>query len=217
MIIGAFIGGCYIGLIGLTAPTFVTPMLLTAPIYVGAGVNMLLGLSCIPLVYFVTFVITYFVGFEDLDAEGAIKSPIEGSVITLEEVNDVAFSSKSMGDGFAIVPSKGEVVAPFDGEVVAIFPTKHAIGLKSTSGIEMLIHVGIDTVNLSGKYFINTVAQGQFVKAGDVLLQFDLDAIKGEGYDVTTMVVITNSATYKKMKLNKTGNVGLKEDVLYAK
>lgn len=217
MLLGSALGGCYIGLIGLTAPTFVTPSILTAPIFVGTGVNFLLGLSSIPVVYFITFIITYIIGFEDVKDETGdmITSPVQGEVIPLQEVKDAAFASKTMGDGFAVIPSQGKVYAPFDGKVELVFPTKHALGLKRTDGLELLIHVGFDTVNLKGKYFQSFVKQGDYVKKGTLLLEFDKNEIEKLGFDTTTAVVVTNSSNYNTIDLKKTGTVKGKADVLY--
>lgn len=217
MLIGAFIGGCYIGFIGLVAPTFVTPSILTAPIFLGSGMNILVGLSCLPVTYFVTFIITYFIGFKDI-TEGdnkKIKSPIKGEIIELEKVNDKAFSSKSMGEGFAIIPKEGKVEAPFDCQVVGVFPTKHAIGLKREDGLELLIHIGIETVNLDGKYFESLVKPGDYVRSGQALINFDLENIVKEGYDVTTSVIITNSKDFKKITLKNKGIIDKNSEVLY--
>lgn len=217
MLLGSALGGCYIGLIGLTAPTFVTPSILTTPIFVGAGVNFLLGLSSIPVVYFITFFITYIIGFEDVTDENGnmISSPIQGEIIPLDKVNDAAFSTKTMGDGFAVVPSEGKVYAPFDGKVELLFPTKHALGLKRTDGLELLIHIGFDTVNLKGKGFQSFVKQGDYVKKGTLLMEFDKNELEKMGYDITTAVVVTNSASYSKINVKKTGTVEGKESVLY--
>lgn len=217
MLLGSALGGCYIGLIGLTAPTFVTPSILTAPIFVGAGVNFLLGLSSIPVVYFITFFITYIIGFEDVNDENGnmISSPIQGEIIPLDKVNDAAFSTKTMGDGFAVVPSEGKVYAPFDGKMELLFPTKHALGLKRTDGLELLIHIGFDTVNLKGKGFQSFVKQGDYVKKGTLLMEFDKNELEKMGYDITTAVVVTNSANYSKINVKKTGTVEVRESVLY--
>jgi PTS system beta-glucosides-specific IIC component len=216
VLLGSLLGGCYIGMIGLTAPTFVTPSILTAPIFVGAGVNLLVGLSAIPVCYFITFIITYLFGFEDIGVkESYINAPIKGEVIELEKVSDKAFSSKSMGDGFAIIPEEGKVVAPFDCDIEALFPTKHAIGLKRIDGLELLIHIGFDTVNLNGEFFEVLVKTGDHVKAGDTLITFDIAAIKNKGYEVTTPVIVTNSVDFKKIKLEHKGVVNEGEKVLY--
>lgn len=127
---------------------------------------------------------------------GAIAAPVSGEVKTLSEVADEAFSSGALGQGFAIVPSEGKIYAPFDGEVTTLFPTGHAIGLVSTEGVEVLIHVGMDTVKLQGRGFAPKVAQGAKVKKGDLLLEFDIDEVKTAGYSVMTPVIVTNTADY---------------------
>lgn len=121
-----------------------------------------------------------------------IKAPLEGKSIQLSEVQDTAFAQGALGKGMAIVPSKGEVKSPVNGKLTTLFPSLHAIGITSDDGAEILIHVGFNTVQLEGKYFKAHVKQGDNVKVGDLLLEFDIDAIKKEGYSVETPVVITN-------------------------
>lgn len=128
--------------------------------------------------------------------EISIMSPFKGEVIDLGAVNDPTFSQQLMGKGIAIIPSDGKVYAPFDGTVDVLFKTRHAIGLKADSGVEVLIHIGLDTVNLDGKYFTAHVQQSQKVKSGDLLIEFDVEAIKKEGYDIITPVIVTNSDSY---------------------
>ncbi|MBK1809113.1 PTS glucose transporter subunit IIA [Clostridium sp. YIM B02505] len=129
-----------------------------------------------------------------------VYSPLEGEVRKLSEVNDPTFGQELMGKGMAIEPTRGRVVAPVDGEIVALFNTKHALALKSKDGVEVLIHVGIDTVNLEGRHFKAHVDQGFEVKAGQLLVEFDIEKIRNEGYDVITSVVITNTEDYKEVK-----------------
>lgn len=204
VLLGSLLGGCYIGFLGITAPTFVTPSLLTIPIYAGSISNFILGLTSIPVTFLITFIITYVIGFEDIadtSQTNTVESPVKGKIVKLEEVNDQAFSSKMMGEGFAVVPSEGRVTSPFDSEVVSVFPTKHAIGLKRLDGLELLIHVGIDTVELKGEYFETLVKQGDFVKKDQLLLTFDDKKIKELGFDTTTMVVVTNSKEFEEIHL----------------
>ena len=127
-------------------------------------------------------------------------SPVKGWVMPLSEAEDEAFASGALGQGVVIEPEEGVVRAPFDAKVAALFPTKHAIGLVSDSGAEVMIHIGIDTVQLEGRYFEAFTAQESHVKAGDVLIKFDLDAIKAAGYKTQTMVIVTNSFNYKKIE-----------------
>ena len=140
----------------------------------------------------------------DVDNEN-IVAPVDGQVKDLGDVNDQVFSTKLMGDGAAIVPSDGTVYSPVDGQVTVAYETKHAYGLKSKDGAEVLIHIGIDTVNLKGEGFESFVKQGQTVKAGDKLGTVDLAKVKAEGYDTTVMVVVTNTNNYASVnRLNVT-------------
>lgn len=114
----------------------------------------------------------------------------------MREVKDEAFAQEAMGKGMAIKPSKGEVVAPFDGTVETVFRTKHSIGLKSVEGVEILIHVGLDTVKLKGKHFNVVVQEGDTIKHGQLLIEFDMQAIEEAGFDMTTPVIVTNTPDY---------------------
>ncbi len=140
-----------------------------------------------------------------------VKSPISGKVIELAKVNDPVFSSGAMGKGVAIEPVDNKVYAPFDGVVEFIADTKHAIGLLSDDGVEVLIHVGMDTVQMNGKGFDVKVNANDKVKAGDLLLEFDREAIEKAGYSLITPVVITNSFEFEQKELC------LDEDISYGK
>ncbi|WHX80216.1 glucose-specific PTS transporter subunit IIBC [Priestia flexa] len=142
---------------------------------------------------------------------GDIVSPIEGELVPLSEVPDQVFSQKLMGDGFAIIPKTGTVVAPVDGKIVNLFPTKHALGIESTTGQEILIHFGIDTVNLKGEGFDALVAQGDEVKQGQPLLQVDLDFVKSNAPSTITPVIFTNLQADEKVEILKQGEVSLQE------
>lgn len=122
-----------------------------------------------------------------------IFAPVTGEVLDLNHVEDEVFASGAVGKGIAILPSVGRIIAPFDGEIVAIFPTKHAVGIRAKNGIEVLIHVGINTVMLNGEYFTSKVEQGQSVAKGDLILEFEMSKIKEQGYSLVTPVLITNS------------------------
>ncbi|UTY40811.1 PTS glucose transporter subunit IIA [Allocoprobacillus halotolerans] len=124
----------------------------------------------------------------------------------IEEVKDEVFASKAMGDGFAVVPTVGEVVSPVDGEIILIAQTSHAVGLKTKKGIEVLVHIGLDTVELNGKGFTVKIKQGMKVKAGDPLVSFDSEYMKNLGIDMTTMVVFT-SPLNKSIALNCYGEM----------
>lgn len=118
-----------------------------------------------------------------------IVSPATGTLIPLTEVNDEVFSSKMMGDGFAIQPEKGTILAPISGIAKSVFPTGHAVGIATRDGIECIIHIGMDTVELNGEGFTPLISQGQKVNAGDPIVEVDLDKVRSKGYDPTTMVV----------------------------
>lgn len=135
-----------------------------------------------------------------LDNEISITSPVEGKVIPLTEVKDSTFAQEILGKGAAIIPEKGVVYAPFDGKVDAVFETGHALGLVSEDGVELLVHVGIDTVNLKGKHFTPKKKSRDTMKKGDILLEFDIDKIKANGYDVTTPIIISNTEQFAKVK-----------------
>jgi PTS system beta-glucosides-specific IIC component len=132
-----------------------------------------------------------------------ILSPVEGDIIPLENLEDAAFSSGTLGKGIAVKPSKGVIVSPTDGVISAFFHTKHALGIKADNGLEILIHVGMDTIRLEGEGFTSKAEQGQRVKKGQVLLEFDIDFILSKGYSLATPVLITNLSEYDGMTLWK--------------
>ncbi len=139
--------------------------------------------------------------------EEELVAPINGQVVPLSDVKDEVFSSGSMGKGIAIEPQEGKVCSPLDGEVVMVFPTGHAIGLKSTNGAEVMIHIGMDTVELEGKGFTTLVKKGQAVKKGDPLIKFDMEAIKKAGFKLTTPIVVTNSNEYQEITAIADGTI----------
>lgn len=137
----------------------------------------------------------------------AVYSPLEGKLIPMTEVPDETFASKALGDGVAVIPEKGCVYAPFDGEVEMVYDTGHAIGLVREDGMEVLIHVGINTVELGGKYYTAKVSNGQKIKKGDLLLEFDMDEIAKAGYSLVTPVIVTNSDEYEGLTRKEHGRV----------
>jgi PTS system beta-glucosides-specific IIC component len=145
---------------------------------------------------------------------GVVAAPITGKVLALSDIKDEAFSSEALGKGVAIEPSEGKVYSPVDGEITTFFPTGHAIGLTSDNGIEILIHVGMDTVELDGKGFTPKKAQGDKVKKGELLLEFDMKVIKDAGFPVTTPVVITNSDDYADVVPAEPGDVKQGQDII---
>ena len=142
-----------------------------------------------------------------------VYSVADGQVVALEQVKDPVFAQKMMGDGFAVEPSNGNIVSPVSGTVSSIFPTKHALGLVTEAGLEVLVHIGLDTVSLEGKPFTVHVAEGQKVVAGDLLVTADLDAIRAAGRETSTVVVFTNGDAIKSVKLEKTGSLAAKTAV----
>ncbi|WJH30766.1 beta-glucoside-specific PTS transporter subunit IIABC [Paenibacillus sp. CC-CFT742] len=222
--IGAGSAGLFAGLVNLKAYAAVGPGIASLPMFIGAENNFTYALITMAISIIVTPIAVYFIGFNDPASEDKTKvsagesvqaeitqptskkeklhsrmvvfSPIEGEAIPLKDVNDEAFSQQAMGKGMAVKPSIGKVVAPFDGTVETVFRTKHSIGLKSVEGIELLIHIGIDTVKLKGQHFNVAVQEGDTVKHGQLLIEFDIEAIQKAGYDTTTPVIVTNSGNY---------------------
>ncbi|WP_084868469.1 PTS transporter subunit IIBC [Streptococcus oralis] len=142
-----------------------------------------------------------------------VYSVADGQVVALEQVKDPVFAQKMMGDGFAVEPANGNIVSPVTGTVSSIFPTKHALGLVTESGLEVLVHIGLDTVSLEGKPFTVHVSEGQKVAAGDLLVTADLDAIRAAGRETSTVVVFTNGDAIKSVKLEQTGSLAAKTAV----
>lgn len=200
-VIAGGIGGAIIGLFQARANSFTLPSLLALPTYLGKGFDgVLIGIA---VAFFLAAILTYLFGFSKETAIAAetnnneVMSPIEGTVIPLKSVHDEVFSSEAMGKGIAIVPINGNLKAPVSGTVSAVYPTGHAIGLISDQGAEILLHIGIDTVKLNGKYFETLVKKEQHVNVGDALVSFDLEKISADGYEPTIMMVITNSKDYE--------------------
>ena len=214
--IAAGIGGIVGGLLQVSL-YIAQNCLLAIPAFIGdKGMsNLLYGVIMIIVSFVGAFVLTCVFGFEDEPEEEEeapsaqpqeekkplvekiqILSPVTGTAQDITEVPDAAFSDKVLGDGMAVIPSEGKVYAPADGTVVNITDTKHGIMFKTTQGVELLIHIGLDTVNLKGEHFTAHVTSGTDVKAGDLLVEFDLDAIKAKGYNPVTPVVVTNIDDY---------------------
>lgn len=151
---------------------------------------------------------------DNIDDGKAVYSPLEGKLIPMAEVPDETFASKALGDGVAVIPEKGCVYAPFDGEVEMVYDTKHAIGLVREDGMEVLIHVGINTVELGGKHYTAKVSNGQKIKKGDLLLEFDMEEIAKAGYSLVTPVIITNSDEYEDITIKEHGPVKAGEQII---
>ena len=151
---------------------------------------------------------------KDNPDDAVLYSISEGTAILLSQVNDATFASEVLGKGVAVIPSKGEVVAPCDATVETVFDTKHAVGLSTENGMELLIHIGINTVELEGKYYTAHVKAGDHVNKGQLLISFDMDKIKDAGYDMTTPLIVTNSDDYKDVKILQEGSVTPSDKVL---
>lgn len=233
--IGGGIGGIYAGLSGLVRYAFVSPGLAALPAFIGENpMNIVHAVITCVISFVAAFVATWIMGFEDPANEGEnvqeapavpatahiptgeqqAMAPLTGHAIKLDEVNDAVFSQKVLGDGMAIQPAEGKVYAPFDGIVSSLFDTKHAIGLTGDNGMEVLIHIGIDTVNLQGQYYEAHVQNGDRVKKGDLLISFDQQAIEKAGYETVTPVILTNSESYQVLETVTGQDVKAGEPVL---
>ncbi|MCR4364914.1 MULTISPECIES: beta-glucoside-specific PTS transporter subunit IIABC [Bacillus amyloliquefaciens group] len=226
-LIGGAAGGAFYGVTGVASyivggnaglpsiPVFIGPTFLYA--LIGLFISFAAGIAAALLI-----------GFEDVQSERdkaseapgvtaggeIIHSPIKGEVKALSEVNDSVFSGGMMGKGFAILPEEGAAVSPVEGRVTAVFKTKHAIGITSARGAEVLIHIGLDTVRLDGRHFEMHVKEGDTVAPGDLLITFDIDEIKAAGFDVITPVIITNTDQYSFTDVKKSGMVKPNEALL---
>lgn len=213
VMISGGIAGLWGGLTNMRTYASATAGLTALPVYICDDFsNVVNAVICIIIAFIASFVITFFMGFkEDVKKEtkkeveekkealnkiSIVVSPMSGKVVPLSEVNDEVFSKGIMGKGVAILPEDKEVKAPFNGVVNTVFPTKHAIGLTSDDGVEVIIHVGLDTVELEGKPFTTHVKDGDRVEKGQLLLEADLETIKSAGYDCVTPIIITNSNNY---------------------
>lgn len=176
----------------------------------------------------IAFILTFFFWKDDVVEEeieieipkvmnkDIITSPVKGTVASLSTSKDDAFSSGALGKGVVISPENGKVVAPFDGTVMTVFPTKHAIGLISDNGMELLIHIGLDTVQLEGKYFETFVKQGDKVTRGQTLVTFDKEAIEAAGFSTEIPVIITNSDDYLDILEPQQKEINLNDDLITA-
>jgi PTS system beta-glucosides-specific IIC component len=207
------IGGAIIGAASVKIYTFGGLGIFGIPTFINTKTNditsMVWALIAVGVAMIIAFVLTLLTYKDDVapspsqvtaktsaGKEQHIATPLKGAVKELSEVEDEAFANGLIGKGVAILPSEGKLVSPVDGEVATLFPTGHAIGIKADFGAEILIHIGMDTVKLEGKYFTKKVNQGDKVKKGQVLVEFDIAAIKNAGYSVLTPVLITNHEDY---------------------
>lgn len=216
-IIAGAIGGGIMGFGGVYGDAFANNGVLTIFTYAAFGLTkFMFYLIGILVAYFGAAVLTYIIGFDedvkkDISNKGpkedsrkepqeSITAPMNGTAIPLEEVKDEAFSSGDLGKGIAIIPEKGEIIAPEDCTISVIFPTLHALGLTLDNGVELLIHVGLDTVNLEGKYFKKYVNEGDSIKKGTRIISFNIEEIRKAGYDITTPVIVSNTKEYESVK-----------------
>ena len=211
-VIASGIGGVVAGLFGVRFYAVASASFVGLPATIGEGsmMGVVYSLIVIAVSFISAFIFTIILGKKDFEANvdkkeaedqmkmkgEEILSPLDGELIELSDVKDKTFASGAMGKGVAIKPVEGMLVSPINGHIEMIFNTKHAIGLKSDDGVEILIHIGMDTVNLQGKYFEVLKNAGDNVKVGDELIRFDIEAMESEGYDVTTPIIVTNSQEY---------------------
>ncbi|MGM3176029.1 beta-glucoside-specific PTS transporter subunit IIABC [Dickeya lacustris] len=233
--IGGGCAGVYAGVSGLVRYAFVSPGLAALPAFIGENpMNIVHALVTCVISIGVTFALTWFIGFEDtpedkaktreaapldtrLKRDGAsngenngdvdVLSPLRGQVVALSEVNDDVFSSGLLGQGVAIRPQEGVLRAPFNGKVVIFLPSCHAVGLQSDSGLELLMHIGIDTVNLNGQHFRSSLKLGDEVKTGQALIHFDIAAIEQAGYDLITPVIVVNDDKSQALRITAAAQV----------
>ena len=229
--IGAVAGGLFGGFFQLKCFGIATPAIVTIVQYVEESrpMSLLIAALTILITVIVAFIDTMLIGFEDVVDEDdeeeyfeevkeepeltdgeeiTVLNPLAGEIVSLNQVKDATFSQEILGKGVAVVPAEGVVYAPFDGKVDMMFETGHAVGLTSDKGVELLIHVGIDTVNLKGQYFHPMKKTGDEVKKGDVLLTFEKEKIEQE-YDLMTPVIISNTNRYQEIKAVKTGKANV--------
>lgn len=224
--IGGGLAGLFVGLTGVKAYLFAVPSLIALPqfIYSEAASNITNAMIAAAISIIVTFILAYFLGIDEetstvnlekvapgISSRKNVFSPLSGQILPLEKVNDATFSKKMLGEGVAIIPKDGKVYVPFDGAITSLFPTKHAIGLTSDEGVELLIHFGLETVELKGRGFVSHVSDGEKVEKGQLMLEVDVEMLVAEGYDIVTPVVVTNTQEYLDVLLLST-----KEEVNYA-
>ena len=242
-LIAGAIGGGLASILGLAGTGNGITIIPGTMLYIGNG-QLLQYLLMVAVSFVLGFALTYMFGYEDeveevsgaiseaetdrlteeavtgtvvSPSEGVIQTPIVGDVVALSNVNDPVFSSGAMGQGIAVKPSQSVVYAPADAEVTIVFPTGHAYGLRTANGAEILIHVGIDTVSMNGEGFNHKVAQGDKVKAGDVLGTFDSAKIAAAGLDNTTMVIVTNTAEFASVNPVASGLVAKGDAIIEVK
>lgn len=163
------------------------------------------------------FIMGFMKLFQNKPKEKLIFSPLNGLVIPLSNVKDPVFADGILGKGAAIIPSEGKLVSPVNGTILSVFPTLHAIGIKSDEEVELLIHLGFDTVELKGKYFKSYVSEGDKVDVGDLLIEFQIEEIKNAGFDITTPIIVTNTDQYEVIKALSKENIKVGEELIIIK
>ncbi len=232
--IGGGCAGMYAGLSGLVRYAFVSPGLAALPAFIGENpMNIVHALVTVSISIVVTFALTWMFAFKEVEetaaaplstpqpsltpnasGESVIASPLHGDVVTLSEVNDDVFSGGLLGEGVAIRPKEGVLKAPFDGKVMMFLPSCHAVGLQDANGLELLIHIGIDTVNLNGQHFSSSLKVGDEVKAGETLITFDIAAIEQAGYDLITPVVVVNGDEDATLRMTTATSVTFGDELM---
>ena len=236
--IGGGCAGIYAGFSGLVRYAFVSPGLATLPAFIGKNpMNIIHALITCLIAFVVTFVLTWVLDFEDpIDKESIktsivnkkettisdtniieIASPLSGELIPLSQVNDDVFSGELLGKGIAILPNNGNELSPIEGIISTVLESKHAVALQGDNEVEILIHIGLDTVNLEGKYFKSFVKSGDRVKIGDKLIEFHINEIKKLGYDTVTAVIICNSDKYETIVGEKENEVTFGNSIIKIK
>lgn len=228
---GGLVGGFFAGITGVVRYAAGGAGIALLPCFIGENpMNVVYAILTMVISFIVTFTCTWFFGFKktydntqdtikntknaETVSERVISAPLEGKVIPLTEVPDETFAQKIMGDGAAIIPSVGKVYSPVNGEIIMIFDTLHAIAIKSEEGLEILIHVGLDTVKLNGKYFKSNIKQGDKVNKGQLLLEFDNEKIKELGYNTVTPIIITNTNDYSKITVTKNNSLKIEDSLM---
>lgn len=238
--IAGAVGGAIAGYSGSATMGYIIPGLLTLPVYFGKGFGGLL--IAITISYLLAGIFSFIMfkdpsenkdeaidtnlkqdkdiqnkknvredKFKDIEI---LASPLKGEIKDLSEVADKVFSEKVLGNGVAIIPSEGKLISPVEGIVSVVFPTGHAVAVTSNKGAEILMHIGFNTVSLDGKYFKLNVTQGETVNKGDLLVEFNIDKIKEEGFDITTPIVITNTNDYSNIEIVNEGFIKYNDDIL---